>query len=64
MGRPKKADAMEVLSVRLPKGIVEEVDRYTEKLKDETPLLSISRADTIRYLIMLALRGGQPKKKT
>jgi hypothetical protein len=54
--RPKKAETMDLLSIRLPKGMIEELDRYTEKLRQETPLLAITRTDTIRYLLARALK--------
>ena len=47
---------MDLLSIRLPKGMIEELDRYTEQLREETPLLAITRTDTIRYLIARALK--------
>lgn len=47
---------MDLLSIRLPKGMIEELDRYTEQLRQETPLLAITRTDTIRYLIARALK--------
>ena len=46
---------MDLLSIRLPKAMIVELDRYTEKLREETPLLAISRTDTIRYLLARAL---------
>ena len=56
MARPKKSDTMEVLSIRVPKRMIEEIDRYTETLREETPLLAINRTDTIRYLLARALK--------
>jgi hypothetical protein len=55
---------MDVLSIRLPKGMIEEIDRYTETLREETPLLAINRTDTIRYLLARALKElvRAPKK--
>ena len=56
---------MDILSVRVPKGMIEEIDRYTERLREETPLLAINRTDTIRYLLARALKvfAGQPRRK-
>lgn len=56
MARPKKAETMDILSIRLPKGMIEQIDRYTERLREETPLLAINRTDTIRYLLARALK--------
>jgi metal-responsive CopG/Arc/MetJ family transcriptional regulator len=56
MARPKKDETMSAISVRLPQGLISEIDRYTEKLKVETRLATISRADTIRYLLQMAVR--------
>ena len=56
MARPKKTDTMDVLSIRVPKGMIEEIDRVTERLREETPLLVINRTDTIRYLLARALK--------
>jgi hypothetical protein len=62
--RPKKAETMDLLSIRLPKGMIEELDRYTEKLRQETPLLAITRTDTIRYLLARALKELAGAKRT
>ena len=64
MARPKKTDTMDVLSIRVPKGMIEQIDRYTEKLREETPLLAINRTDTIRYLLSRMLKElSQPPKR-
>jgi hypothetical protein len=64
MARPKKAETMDLLSIRVPKGMIDELDRYTERLREETPLLAINRTDTIRYLLARALKefAGAPKR--
>jgi hypothetical protein len=64
MARPKKTETMEILSIRVPKGMIEEIDRYTERLREETPLLAINRTDTIRYLLARSLKqfARQPKR--
>lgn len=66
MARPKKPETMDIMSIRLPEGLIEEIDRFTEKLQAETPLLAIGRADTVRYLLRVALhdtgrKGKKPK---
>jgi hypothetical protein len=56
MARPKKPETMELVSIRVPHAMIEELDRYTERLRAETPLLAITRTDTIRYLLARALQ--------
>lgn len=55
MARPKKPETMELISIRVPRAMIEGLDRYTERLRAETPLLAITRTDTIRYLLARAL---------
>ena len=61
MARPKKADPWVTVSLRLPSALIEEIDRHSVRLREETPLLEISRADTMRYLLRLALQDAQKK---
>ncbi len=61
MARPKKADPWVTVSLRLPSALIEEIDRHAERLREETPLLEIGRADTMRYLLRLALQDAQKK---
>ncbi|MFN8603812.1 MAG: hypothetical protein U0842_25325 [Candidatus Binatia bacterium] len=61
MARPKKADPWVTVSLRLPRALIEEIDRHSERLREETPLLEISRADTMRYLLKVALQEAQKK---
>jgi hypothetical protein len=63
MARPKKAETMEVLSIRVPKAMIEQIDRYTETLREETPLLAINRTDTIRYLLARMLKALEKSPK-
>ena len=56
MVRPRKDETMEVTSVRLPNSIMAEVDACTERLRKDTPLLMITRTETIRFLIQVGLR--------
>lgn len=49
------------VSLRLPSALIEEIDRHSERLREETPLLEISRADTMRYLLKTALLDAQKK---
>jgi hypothetical protein len=62
MARPKKDETMSTISVRLPKGLISEIDRYTEKLKADTRLAGIGRADTIRYLLQMAVRRSARRR--
>ena len=61
MARPKKDDAMETVSARLPKAMIKEIDRYVETLKGDMPLLNISRADGLRQLLSNALQAVAKK---
>jgi Arc/MetJ-type ribon-helix-helix transcriptional regulator len=54
---------METVSVRLPKAMVEEIDRFVESLKGDMPLLSISRADGVRQLLANALKAVADRKR-
>lgn len=56
MARPRKDETMETISVRLPNSIMEDVDACTEKLREDTPLLTVTRTETIRFLIQVGLR--------
>jgi hypothetical protein len=56
MARPRKDETMETISVRLPSSIMEDVDACTEKLRADTPLLTVTRTETIRFLIQVGLR--------
>ena len=55
MARPTKDETMETVSVRLPRAMVEEIDSFVKALKDDMPLLNISRADGVRQLLANAL---------
>jgi len=55
MARPKQAETMSAISVRLPKSMIAEVDECAERLEEETPLFSISRTDAIRCLLQIGL---------
>jgi Arc/MetJ-type ribon-helix-helix transcriptional regulator len=63
MARPKKADTMETISVRVPPQMTKEIDIYMDELRAETPLLPISRTDAVRQLLALALEGRKKGKK-
>ena len=66
MGRPKKDQTMETVSVRLPGAMVKEIDKFVEALKGDMPLLNISRADGVRQLLANALKveGVVDRKKS
>ena len=67
MGRPKQDQTMETVSVRLPKAMVKEIDKFVDSLKGDMPLLNISRADGVRQLLSNALKAqaatGRKKNK-
>ena len=56
MVRPRKDETMETISVRLPNSIMEDVDACAERLRKDTPLLTVTRTETIRFLIQVGLR--------
>jgi hypothetical protein len=62
MARPRKIQIMQPLSLRLPEDLIAQVDRCTQRLQDETPLLEVTRTDTLRYLIQLGLAEAAKKK--
>jgi hypothetical protein len=67
MARLQKGDAMMVLSIRVPAKMVEALDRYTEHLKAEMPLLTVDRAFALRELLAKSLAefvkpSRQPKR--
>ena len=64
VARPKSDESMETVSVRLPKAMVEEIDRFVESLKGDMPLLNISRADGVRQLLANALKAVADRKRT
>lgn len=55
MGRPKKAEIMDVLAVRMPDDLVGEIDQYIELIKKQFPLINVTRADAVRQLIAAGL---------
>ena len=63
MARPKKDETMGTVSVRLPRAMVDEIDRFVESLKGDMPLLNISRADGVRQLLANALAMSAANKK-
>jgi metal-responsive CopG/Arc/MetJ family transcriptional regulator len=62
MARPRKDETMSTISVRLPNGLIAEIDRYAERLRTETRLMAISRADAIRHLLQEAIK--RPVRRT
>jgi hypothetical protein len=60
-GRPKKDSTMDALSLRVSDELARQIDDYTERVQEELPLLSISRADAIRQLISIGLRHEQKR---
>ena len=65
MARPKKSETLSTISVRLPPKMIEGVDECAKKLQEETPLLEVTRTETIRYLIHTGMDDfwKQRKKK-
>jgi hypothetical protein len=66
MGRPKLDETMETVSARLPREMVERLDRFLDSLRAELPLLILNRADAVRQLLAMGLEvaeAKQPKSK-
>ena len=61
MGRPRQAETMETISVRLPKAMVGELDAQVERMRQQMPLLLINRADAVRQLLAEALEARARK---
>jgi hypothetical protein len=55
MARPRKSETLTTVSIRLPKTIIDDIDRCAKRLQQETPLLQVTRTDAVRYLIQTAL---------
>lgn len=47
--------SMKVISARLPEGAIQKIDEIVMKLRGETPLITISRTDVVRMLILLGI---------
>lgn len=63
MARPRKSETMTTISIRLPQSIIDEIDRSAERLREETPLLQVTRTDAVRYLIQSSLQEFWRKRK-
>jgi metal-responsive CopG/Arc/MetJ family transcriptional regulator len=61
MARPRQPETMETISVRLPRAMVAEIDAYADRMRQQTPLLLINRADAVRQLLAEALQADGRK---
>ena len=61
MARPRQPETMETISVRLPRAMVAEIDAHVERMRQQTPLLLINRADAVRQLLAEALQAQTGK---
>jgi Arc/MetJ-type ribon-helix-helix transcriptional regulator len=52
---------METISVRLPRVMVAEIDAHVGRMREQTPLLLINRADAVRQLLAEALQARSRK---
>jgi Arc/MetJ-type ribon-helix-helix transcriptional regulator len=59
--RPRKVETMETVSVRLPRAMVVEIDAHVGRMREQTPLLLINRADAVRQLLAEALQARSGK---
>lgn len=53
----------EQIVVRVPSELVERIDAYAERLRDEQPGPAWRRSDVVRLLIARALDGAEPKRR-
>jgi hypothetical protein len=60
-GRPRKAETMDTLAVRLPDDLVKRVDSYCERLRTDLPGLNVARADAIRQLLIVGLQTEEKR---
>lgn len=58
MARPKlPADQrMETISARVTREMADQIDAYLEKMRQDTPLLLLNRADAIRQILAIGLQ--------
>ena len=63
MARPRKPQTLSTVSIRLPKAMIDEIDRCAERLQEETPLLQVTRTDAVRYLLQTALEEFWRRRK-
>lgn len=67
VGRPKKSETMDAISVRLSAAMTAEIDEYADAMRAEMPLLNVSRADAVRQLLANALKrwrdGPRPRSQ-
>jgi Arc/MetJ-type ribon-helix-helix transcriptional regulator len=63
MARPKQHETMETISVRVPRDMAAEIDAYADRLRQQTPLLLINRADAVRQLLAEALQADARKSR-
>jgi hypothetical protein len=53
----------EQLVVRMPKALLDRVDAYAERLREEQPGPAWKRSDVVRMLLARALDAVEPKAK-
>ncbi len=62
-GRPKKETVMDTLAIRLPDDLVEQLNKYVERLQEDLPGLNITRADAVRQLLAVGLKAEKERLK-
>ena len=55
MARPRKETTMQAVSLRLPEALLDRIDACANRLREDTPLLEVTRTDALRYLIQVGL---------
>jgi hypothetical protein len=63
--KPPPREPTVQVGLRLPRSIVEQIDRHVERLRKETGLLGITRTDAATALLVRGLESVEraPKKK-
>lgn len=63
MAAKKAGGQDEQLVVRLPKALLDRVDAYAERLRDEQPGPAWKRSDVVRMLLARGLEAVEPKAR-
>lgn len=56
--------AQVLLAIRVPEGWVEKIDAYQERMQNDNPAFSVSRADALRYMIQKEIQEKPPSEET
>jgi hypothetical protein len=54
---------MDTLAVRCPDEIVEDIDRYIDRVRDDYPMMNVTRADAVRMLLAAGIEAEKKRLK-